>query len=186
MKSSLVLFFGLFFGSIGLSSAQETEENTLYKLGRINWGLHGFELSYEAPVSKSLVWENSLGAGMGASANNGAVEFLLDFAQPVPFVKSQLKLIYNRNKRIRKERTVAMNAGNYVGLQSKYSFGKGSDRRLNETLLTELHWGFQRPLGKKFTLNTHVGLGYLRDFDRNGGGASLTLGVRFGYVILKK
>lgn len=159
----------------------QPESHEFTNIGRVNLGLHGLEVSYELPIARKFVWENNFGIGMGSSVRGNSVEFVLSF--PTLYIKSELKFIYNTRKRILKEKITLNNSGNYIGLQSKFNFGKSSYRDLNQSLLTEIHWGVQRSLDERWILNVHVGLGYLRDFDTFNGAMSPTLGLRFGYKL---
>lgn len=162
----------------------QNNDNNATALGTVNLGLHGAEFSYELPLSNSFMWENSLGLGMGSRASsnsNASYTFVLD--APVPYFKSELKYVYNRNKRVRKNRSVRNNSGNYIGLQTKYSFGNQGYFDLNETLLTEFHWGIQRSLGKRFLFNFHLGVGVLQDYNTNRAAVTPTLGINFGYKL---
>lgn len=170
-----------FFAFFGFS--QTTSSSDLDRFGRINLGLHGLEFSYELPLSKRLLWENNLGMGMGMEASAGSASYTLYLDRPVPFVKSQLKWVYNRNKRVSKGRSLQLNSGNFVGLQTKYSVGNSNLFDVNQALLTEIHWGIQRNLGKRFLLNVQVGLGVLSDIDLAQTAFSPTFGLRFGYRI---
>jgi hypothetical protein len=161
----------------------QANDNLLKNFARVNLGLHGIEASYELSFSERFVWENSLGIGMGANSNASSAEFHFDLANPTPFVKSELKYIYNIKKRESKGKTILNNSGNYIGLQTKYSFGNSNVYELNRTSLTEVHWGLQRSLGGKFIFNFHIGLGYLNDYNTNEGAISPTLGLRFGYKL---
>lgn len=171
----------LLVGYSGLS--QTTTSKELDAFGRLNLGLHGLELSYELPLSRKIVWENNLGIGMGMEASGGSASYTLYLNRPTPFVKSQLKWMYNRDKRVGKDKSVSMNSGNFVGLQTKYSFGNSDLFELDQAILTEIHWGIQRNLGQRFLLNFQVGLGILSDIDRSQSVFSPTLGFRFGYRI---
>ncbi len=159
----------------------QSDTDAFKNYSRINLGLHGLELSYELPVSKKFVWENTLGIGMGSNINGSIVQYSFNFLKLSPFLKSELKYIYNVHKRKAKGKNTLNNSGNYIGFQTKYSFGNSDDTLQNQTLLTELHWGIQRSLGKRFIFNTHIGLGYLKDFESDNGKISPTLGLRFGY-----
>ncbi|GHA51962.1 hypothetical protein GCM10007103_35440 [Salinimicrobium marinum] len=161
----------------------QSNDNLLDNFARINLGLHGIEGSYELPVSKKFVWENSLGIGMGANVNASSAEFNLDFGNLTPFLKSELKYVYNINKRESKGKNIVNNSGNYIGLQTKYSFGNSKAYHLNSTSLTEVHWGLQRSLGGNYVFDFHIGLGYLNDYNTNEGAVSPTLGLRFGYKL---
>lgn len=179
MKKLFLIFFSVI--SI-ICFSQNSQDQSFQSFTRLNLGLHGLEVTNELPISKRLIWENSLGIGMGSFVNNN-VNYRLIFDVLVPFLTSELKLMYNKNKRLEKGRSRLNNSGNYVGLQAKYSFGSSKTFELNQTLLTEIHWGIQRPLGKRFIFDLHLGLGYLLDFDSEEGLASPTFGLRFGYLM---
>lgn len=168
---------------MSLNATAQNKENNLENFGKIELGFHGLQFGYELPISNKFVWENALGAGMGMNADNSSATYSLDIIRPVPFLKSELKFVYNINRRIKKEKITVNNSGNYIALQTKYSFGKGENTTYNRSMLTELHWGIQRNLGGNFIFNTHIGLGYLGDFDTNNGAFSPTFGLAFGYRI---
>ena len=146
-------------------------------------GFHGLSFGYELPISNKFVWENAIGAGMGMNAEDNSASYTLDVVRPVPFLKSKLKFVYNIEKRIRKEKVTVHNSGNYVSLQTKYSFGKSGSFAYNPALLTEVHWGLQRSLGGNFIFNTHIGMGFLSDFDADSTALTPTFGLAFGYRI---
>ncbi|MEG0917929.1 MAG: hypothetical protein RSF68_13030 [Myroides sp.] len=156
-------------------------QSTLEKVGKVSLGLQGAEFSYELPLGKSLLLESAAGLGVGMEVDKDNSRYTFYVLDPVPFVSTELKWIYNREKREAKEKNNANNAGNYAGLQTKYSFGNNNSLALNKVLLTDIHWGLQRSLGTKFTLNTNVGLGYMYDFDSTYGSVAPVLRVKFGY-----
>ena len=156
-------------------------QSTLEKVGKVSLGLQGAEFSYELPLGKSLLLESAAGLGVGMEAYKDNISYSFYFLDPVPFVSTQLKWMYNREKREAKEKNNANNAGNYVGLQTKYSFGSNNNLSLHKVLLSDIHWGLQRSLGTKFTLNTNVGLGYMYDFDTTYGNVAPVLRLKFGY-----
>ncbi len=163
---------------LSLKAQNSTNLNTLAKA---NLGLQGLDLSYELPLCKTFLWENNFGIGLGMNSYGSNVEFVFDFARPVPYFKSEVKYIYNITKRNLKGKNINNNSGNYIGLQTKYSFGTSKSTQLNSALLTEIHWGIQRNLGGNFLSNTHIGLGYLHDYYNNNGSATLTAKVNFAY-----
>lgn len=177
----IVTIVTLAFTLLGIS--QENTKAPLSTFTRVNLGLHGLEITHELPISNSFVWENSFGVGMGSDAIGDDPSYTFSLDVPVPFITSELKYMYNRSKRINKGRSTLNNSGNYVGLQTKYSFGNSRFFDLNQTLLTELHWGIQRPLGKRFIFDMHLGIGYLSDFTFESATLSPTFGLRFGYKL---
>ena len=156
-------------------------QSTLEKVGKVSLGLQGAEFSYELPLGKSFLLESTAGLGVGMEAYKNNYSYSFYLLDPVPFVSTQLKWIYNREKREAQDKNNANNAGNYIGLQTKYSFGHPNSLALNKALLTDIHWGLQRSIATKFTFNTNIGLGYMYDFDTAYGAIAPVLRVKFGY-----
>ncbi len=180
MKKTILV---ILLSTLGFNANAQNNRNNLEKFGKAELGFHGLILGYELPVSNKFVWENAFGLGMGMSVDNNIATYTLDLIRPVPSLKSRLKFVYNINKRKEKGKNIVNNAGNYIALQTKYSFGISGIRSLNSAMLSELHWGIQRNLGGRFIFNTHIGLGYLQDFNFNSGVFSPTIGFSFGYRI---
>ena len=142
-------------------------------------------------------WSVNLSTGLGGgysieknSFSNGFNStFILN--EPVAYFRSEFKYTYNRDKRRTKSKTVLNNAGNYLAFQTKYTTGRvfGSsewnrvNNPLNRTLLNEVHWGIQRPLGERFLYNLHLGLGFAADFDYENSQFYPAAGLQFAYVI---
>lgn len=164
-----------------VANASVFAQSTLEKVGKVSLGLQGAEFSYELPLGKSLLLESAAGLGVGMEVDHNKSTYSFYLLDPVPFVSTELKWMYNREKREAKEKNNANNAGNYLGLQTKYSFGHPNSLALNKALLTDIHWGLQRSLGTKFTLNTNIGLGYMYDFDTTYGDVAPVLRLKFGY-----
>lgn len=177
----------MFLGATSIISAQSTESaNQTENLGKVSLAFHGPEVSYEWALSNEFVWENSFGLGMGMSTNGNSNSYDWDLSSPTPFLKSELKYLYNFAKRVAKGKDTQNNSANYIGLQTKYSFGDGRAYSiLNQSLLTEIHWGLQRNLGSRFLINTHIGLGILNDFEYQKAAVSPTFKVAFSYIIFK-
>jgi len=91
----LILFY-LLSVSAFMYSQNEGNDN-LTKFGRINLGIHGLEFSYELPVSNKFVWENNLGIGLGMNKNGSIAQYYWAIYKPTPYLKSELKFVYNRN-----------------------------------------------------------------------------------------
>lgn len=181
MKRLLLVFI---LSTVGFSAnSQNNNVNNLDNFGKIELGFHGLSVGYELPVSNKFVWDNALGLGMGMNVQNNTATYSLDLVRPVPFLKSRLKYVYNINKRKQNDKNILNNAGNFIGFQTKYSFGASGSNSLNSAMLNELHWGIQRNLGGRFIFSTHVGLGYLQDFNLDNGVLSPTIGLSFGYRI---
>jgi len=162
--------------------AQNTNDG--YKsVGVVEVGTHGVDLGYNILVGEKSFLTIEAGAGSGLNVNDGSAEYVFSFKNPVPYTKLSYAINYNKRKREEKGKSLKNNSGNFVELQMKYSFGDKKDIDLNKTLLSEIHWGIQRNLGSKFYFRTHIGIGFLRDFDFKDSNITPTLGIKFGYII---
>lgn len=194
MKNMLLLVF-LIFSFKAFAQFDDTVQSVkLERIARLEAGLHGIGVGLELPFSEK--WSASLSTGLGGGYSVYAEHFQSTFIinQPVAFFKSEFKYTYNRSKRLSKSKSLLNNAGNYIAFQTKYTtrrvFGSNAwdefNDPLNRTLLNEAHWGIQRPLGKKFIFNFHVGLGYAADLDYVDSQVYPSAGVQFAYVLSKK
>ena len=191
----LLLALSLFSFSAFAQTVATTESSELVPIARLELGLHGLGVGYELPFSEK--WSANLSAGLGGgySVWNNHFQSTFVLNEPVAYFRSEFKYFYNRSKRLSKSKSVLNNAGNYIAFQTKYTtrrvFGSpsiidGGYTYLNRTLLNEMHWGIQRPLGQKFIFNMHVGLGYAHDFHFNEGQLYPATGVQFAYILSKK
>lgn len=196
---NLLLFAFLIFSFNAIAQTTEpTEPEALVPLKKLELGLHGIGLAYEMPFSEK--WSANLSTGLGGGYSIYGNDFRSTFVinQPVAYFKSEFRYTYNRNKRLAKAKPMLNNAGNYVAFQTKYTtrrvFGSpstfdnfgGDYDYLNRTLLNEVHWGIQRPVGHKFLFNLHLGLGYAADFDFNDSQLYPAAGVQFAYILSKR
>ncbi|MFD2512439.1 hypothetical protein ACFSRY_01060 [Pontibacter locisalis] len=198
MKSNFFLLALSMFSFSALAQSNEPVQSTeLVSMTKLEVGLHGIGVGYEVPFSHK--WSVNLSAGLGGGysidknsyANGFKSTFIVN--EPVAYVRSEFRYIYNRNKRSIKSKSLLNNAGNYIAFQTKYTTGRvfESDEwsqinnPLNRTLLNEVHWGMQRPLGQKFLYNLHLGLGYAADFDFKNSQFYPAVGLQFAYVISK-
>lgn len=60
---------------------------------------------------------------------------------------------------------------------------------IRDALLFNIHWGLQRWIGKRWTMNTHFGAGYAvdaTDLNNSGGTIYPALDLKFSYVLSRK
>lgn len=198
MKANfLLLALSLFSFSTLAQSSEPAQSTELVSMTKLEVGLHGIGVGYEIPFSHK--WSVNLSAGLGGGysidknsyANGFNSRFILN--EPVAYFRSEFKYTYNRDKRASRTKSLLNNAGNYIAFQTKYTtarvFESGEYNQINDplnrTLLNEVHWGMQRPLGQKFLYNLHLGLGYAADFDFNNSQLYPAAGLQFAYVISK-
>lgn len=180
-----------------LAQSVETTEEPLRPLFKIELGGAGLGLAYELPLADRWSIDVSTGLGGGHRIEDDfsgrTFQYTWVINDPVIYLKSEVKYHYNRPKRLRKGRSLRNNASNYVAFQTKYTTQRvfGSTvydqlrEPLNNTLLNEIHWGLQRPLGQRFLFNFHLGLGYAFDYDFNNGSVYPGLGLKFSYIIFR-
>ncbi len=179
----LLAFMGFF---ITETFAQQENISTLSSHPKIELGLQGLGVGYEIALGGKTLIDVNAGLGGGYTVNNGSVNYEWGFIDPAFYAITEFRYYYNLPKRLSKNRNTGNNAGNYVGAQVKYAtsevFNIASNINLHNTLLTEVHWGIQRDLGKKFLFNLHLGLGYAYDYQWDTGGLYVAVGVKFGFM----
>ncbi|MEJ8804009.1 hypothetical protein [Pontibacter sp. H249] len=191
MKTKLILlaFATLCFKVSAQSIKPLTEPSELISITKLELGLHGVGAGYEIPISKKFTVNLSAGLGGGYSIYGNDFRSTWVINDPVAYFRSEVKYIYNREKRYGKGKAMLNNSGNYVAFQTKYTTARISGRKdfdpLNKTLLNEMHWGIQRPLGQRFIFNTHIGLGFGADFDSGSKTIYPAAGLQFAYIISK-
>ncbi len=161
------------------------QENTsfLSSFGKLNIGAEGYSFGYEFPISNKMVWENTFGLGGGYRVFDRSFDYSFGLDRPVTFLSSQLKYLYNRRKKLNKGKKMINNVGNFIGLKTKYSFGKADTYNLNPSFLLSAQWGLQIPLGNKFLFTPHVGLGYLQDLDTSHGMLYPSIDFKFSFKL---
>ena len=164
--------------------AQKTPtDHQLENLFKLDLGFRGIGFTYEPRLSRKMVIELSAGVGGGYNISTNSFAFNWNFLNPAVYAIVNPKFYYNRNKRFEKEKSMSRNSGNYIGMAIKYTTPSlGAVDEVVNTMLFNLHWGLQRPLGKRWTFNTHVGAGYAYDLSGFGGTVYPAMDLRFGYV----
>ena len=82
-----------------------------------------------------------------------------------------------------------LNAGNYIGIRVKYTTkGISESSSVRDALLFNAHWGMQRGIGKRWTMNAHFGAGYAldaTDLNNSEGTIYPALDLKFSYILNK-
>ena len=179
-----IFFTSLFLLCSNILFAQKNhKENQLENLFKLDLGFRGIGLTYEPRLSDKMSLEFSAGLGGGYNISSSSFDYNWDFLNPAVYVIINPKLYYNRNKRLEKEKSISRNSGNYIGMAVKYTTPSvGEVDRVVNSLLFNLHWGLQRPVGKRWTFNTHFGAGYASDLSGFGGTIYPAMDLRFAYV----
>jgi hypothetical protein len=181
----------IFFVSCCLRTlAQQLPTDTSLKtLTKIDIGFQGIGLSYEPRITNKITIDLAAGIGGGNYVSEDRADYRWSLLEPAFYFIINPKFYYNRQRRLKKGKTLLNNAGNYLGARIKYATGNHSTNRNYVTypaLLFNVHWGIQRPLGERWLLNAHAGLGYAIDI--NSGFANVlypAIDVKFAYVLGK-
>src|SRR5215211_1339434 len=188
MKRQIFTLTVLFFGTASL--AQNTTDNKLRSLTKLNLELQGFGISFEPRLGNSATIDLSTGIGSGGyDIWSESFTYVFYPQGPTGFLSITPKFYYNRNKRLMKGKPVTLNSANYFGLRIKFttrSIAENTDIR--DALLFNAHWGMQRPLGQRWTLNTHFGIGYAidaTDFSNSEDTFYPAIDLKFSYILNK-
>ena len=179
------------FTTLSLVSMAQNHTNTqLHTQTKLNLELQGFGLSVEPTLGKSFTVDFSGGIGTGGyDISTNSLTYVVAPLDPTLFVSITPKFYYNRARRLAKGKNIALNAGNYFGLRIKYtSKGLSESSEAYDALLFNAHWGMQRAMGKRWTMNTHFGLGYAMDAtDLNNSSGTIypALDLKFSYILNK-
>ena len=182
-KFTLLAFF-VAFSHLAFGQKNATTPDTqLLTLKKIDAGPQGVGFTYEPKLSKKSTVDLSVGAGAGYTIQSGSFNYVGEVFKPALYLSATPKYFYNRDRRLRKGKTLHLNSGNYIGFRLKYVTPSISRETLTRTsILTNVHFGAQRAIGTNWTLNYHVGLGYGYDAFSNSGAVYPAIDFRFSYV----
>jgi hypothetical protein len=159
-RSSILLL--AFFWSCCTLQAQKltTVDTSLRSFIRMELSFQGLGLGYEQRLGKHTTVDFAAGHGGAYWVEPGSLTYSLGFLTPAFYASVTPKWYFNRAKRQRKGKTLAWNAGNYLGLRTKFVTASTDNTDPTfPTLLMNLHWGLQRPLGGRWLFQTHAGVG---------------------------
>lgn len=184
----------LFILSFNYSSAQDT--SSLEPMIHLELGLHGLGVGYALPISPNISLDFSAAFGGGLTVSEDGTTVFGYAPGPSLQINGGARWFYNRQRRFEKGKNMANNAGNYIGFKTKYGTRNLIDyinsdnliidvqQAIHETMVTEVHWGLQRNLGRKFFLNAHVGIGYIYDLSSRNSIFGPTGGLKVGFRLL--
>lgn len=165
-----------------------SKDSSLTSLTKLDLGLQGVGFSYEPRISNKMTIDLAAGAGGGYNIYEGGVDYTWNILQPAVYFMVTPKFYYNRKRRIEKGKKFQNNSGNYFGVRLKYTTGNNDsdyNNRVYQASLINLHWGIQRPVGKKWILNGHAGAGYAANIGRRFGTIYPALELKFSYLFKK-
>ena len=161
---------------------QESKTYKTEKVWRVNFLNPGLEL--ELPTGDYSTFSTELGIGYGGGYPDltyGGSGFIYIIA---PFLDLQQKWFYNINKRIRKNRTVENNSGNFISarfLTRGNSIADNVYRTSDFDFAFSGTWGIQRKYGERFHLLFDIGPEYYFDTKGNGNIFPITFQLNLGF-----
>jgi len=158
----------------------------LTNLTKVDLGLQGIGFTYEAKLSNKMTVDLSAGAGGGYDIAEGSLNYIVELIKPAFYFSLTPKYFYNRNSRSVKGKNTMLNSGNYVGVRMKYVTPNDSYTDFTRnSFLTNIHWGIQRAIGNKWTINSHFGIGYAQDIDYHFGTIYPAIDFKVSYIFSK-
>lgn len=163
MKTRLLILLGLVIVSSSFGQSSESGKQNVLRLNFLNPGIE-----YEQSITETSKLSANVGFGVSMSYPNttsiqGHHAFFLS-----PFLDLHYKYIYNFDRRVRKEKNINFNAGDFIGLKFN---GRGNSiksdvvRTDNFDFSIGPTWGIQRSFNK---INLLFDLGSVYYFDTHG------------------
>jgi len=183
MKKLLLLF--TFFVLVLFVKAQNTSvEKSAFG---IQTGTFGFWFHNEIKLTNQFALRSEIGFSAEILDGNTSTGFLL-----TPGISLEPRWYYNLNKRQAKSKDTEGNSGNFVSLKTSFHpdwfvISNYSDVTVFNQILIIPTWGIRRCLGKHFTYEAGIGIGYRYvfddhiGFDESGGETALNIHLRIGY-----
>jgi hypothetical protein len=155
----------------------------------IQTGFLGIWAHNESKLTNSIALRTEIGfdSGIWGGSFYDGTGFLM-----TPVITLEPRFYYNLNKRVKKSRRIDGNSGNFISLNTSYHPDwfviSNTD---NVSIISDISivptWGIRRNIGKHFTYETGIGIGYRyifakqAGFSENEGEATANLHLRIGY-----
>lgn len=168
--------------TFGHSQTASVEKSTY----GLQTGFLGIWVHNEMKLTNQIALRTELGMNAGFFGGNfyPKTGFLM-----TPVITAEPRWYYNLEKRQSKSKNISGNSGNFVSLQTSYHpnwFVISNYNNLKTfNLITIIPtWGIKRNIGKHFTYETAIGIGYGHQFREGYGdleGIAIDLHLRVGY-----
>jgi hypothetical protein len=155
----------------------------------IQTGFLGIWAHNESKLTNSIALRTEIGFDSGIWGGDfyDGTGFLM-----TPVITLEPRLYYNLNKRVKKSRRIDGNSGNFISLKTSYHPDwfviSNTD---NVSVVSDISfiptWGIRRNVGKHFTYETGIGIGYRYIFAKQAGflenesEVAVNLHLRLGY-----
>ena len=155
----------------------------------IQTGLLGVWAHNESRLSNLIALRSEVGfdAAIWGGSFYDKTGFIL-----APAITLEPRLYYNLNKRVRNERRIDGNSGNFISLKTSYLFGSlAVSNHKNVEVASNISivptWGIRRNIGNHFNYETGIGVVYVYHFAKSVGYTEnksfvkLNLSFKIGY-----
>ena len=182
------LFFGLalLLSIVSINAQDASVEKSTFG---IQTGFLGIWAHNETKISNSIALRSELGLDAAIFNENfvGSRNFIM-----VPTLTLEPRWYYNLNKRVSKNRRIDGNSGNFISIKTTYHpdlvIGSLPEYTVFISDISIIPtWGIRRNVGKHFTYETGIGIGYYHLFEKENvimpdkNGVALNLLLRLGY-----
>ena len=150
----------------------------------VQTGALGIWVFNEYKLTNTIALRSEIGfdAGFAGGSNVNTVYVI------APSLTVEPRYYYNLNKRSKNGKIISNNSGNFLALKFNYVpdlfviSNVGSNATVNESFSIIPKWGIKRTVGKHFTYELGLGIGYVYYLKNiNTGEVAADLHIRFGY-----
>lgn len=142
----------------------QTDMNVEKNMFKVNFLMPGFE--YEHGVTKNTTLQLKLGTSFTYESTFG-----VESAGVFVNLEAQYRYYYNFDRRIRKEKNINKNSGNYLSLMTLYQPGQpilGNIRDYNDAFVAGPVYGLQRTYNSGFNWGLETGVVFYSGRDHSG------------------
>ena len=189
MNNNKLSLFVFLFALLTQTSAVSSQ--SLQTIPKIGIGINGLDFSVEIPVAEKITIEPAIGLGPSYDfSDKDALTKKIDWhwalLEPSLHASMYGKFFYNRDKRIRKTKSLLFNSGNFIGAKVKYVSKPLTSEEFHgqtNTFIANLNWGGQRNIGRHWNYSYSMGLGYGHNIESSYGTFYPAFDLKIAYVL---
>lgn len=133
----------------------------MHSITKLDLGLQGVGIDFERKLGRVSTIDFATGIGTGGyEIEAGNFTYTVNPFRPTAYFSVTPKFYYNLGKRAEKNKSTEANSGNYIGARIKYTTRGIESTQTQDALVLNVHWGLQRIIARRWTVNSHLGAGY--------------------------
>ncbi len=188
----LLLVFSL--GTIAATAQNKSQHASVEQsISGVQTGILGIWFHNEAKLSNSIALRSEIGLDAGIFGRSIKNDFNVDYVF-APVLTVEPRWYYNLDKRLSKGKSIKNNSGNFIGLKISFNpdlfvISNVDYVSVPNQLFIIPKWAIKRVIGKHFTYEAGIGLGYHHIFDNqyfrvenDDETIALDLHLRIGYT----